>query len=275
MMLSPRAAGRTRPSRSRAVGGLAALLLVAALPGLALAAAPANDLPDGAIAVGGIPAHFTQDTTEATVTTDNVGCGSDGTDQATVWYSLTLPEAASILVDASASSYRVGINAFAGTASAGTLTDCAEQGLRLDVAANTPVLLMFADIDGDANGGQLDVQIDTAPPPLDVTLAVDPSGKVNPKTGEALVTGTITCSTATSDAGVDLELREPVGRFTIRGFGGTGVACGPEPTPWVVSVTGEGGRFGPGRATVNASAFACDPFSCDDAFASVSVRLRK
>jgi hypothetical protein len=277
MMLSLRAPRARRPSRARTrtIAGLAVLLLLAAQPGLALAAAPANDLPGGAVAIGAIPAHVTQDTTDATVTTDDVGCGSGGLDQATVWYSLTLSEAASILVDASASGFRVGINAFAGTASAETLVDCSEQGLRLDVEANATILLMFADVDGEANGGQLDVHIDVAPPPIDLSLTVDPVGKVNPQTGEAMITGSVTCTTATSDMFVDVELRQAVGRFTVRGFGGSGMDCGPAPTQWALSVVADSGRFGPGKSTVNVSAFACDVFTCDDVFESISVRLRK
>lgn len=277
MMLLQRsyAAARRPMARWRAVAGLTALILVVAQPGLVFAATPANDLPDGAIAITAIPAHNTQDTTEATTSTDNVGCGSDGTDQASVWYTLTLAEATTVLIDASSSSFRVGINAFAGTATADALVDCTEQALRLDVAAGTTYFLMFADIDGGANGGQLDVTIDAAPPPIRLTLAVDPNGKVNTKTGEATITGTVTCSAATTDAAVDAELREPLGRFTIRGFGGTGIECGPEPTAWSMTAVGDNGRFGPGRTSANVSAFACDAFSCDDAFVTTTVRLRR
>ncbi len=276
-MLSTRSdvAGRRSIARWRAVAGLTALITVAAQPGLAFAAVPDNDLPAGAIALTAIPAHATQDTTEATTSTDNVGCGSDGTDQASVWYTLTLAEATTVLIDASSSTFRVGINAFAGAATADALVDCAEQALRLEVAAGTTYYLMFADIDGAANGGQLDVTIDAAPPPIELTLAVDPNGKVNTKTGEATITGTVTCSTATSDAAVDAELREPLGRFTIRGFGGSGSECGPEPVAWTMTIVGDNGRFGPGRATANISAFACDQFSCDDVFVTTTVRLRK
>jgi hypothetical protein len=262
-------------TRWRVVAGLALIIVMAAQPGVALAAAPANDVPDGAIAITAIPAHGTQDTTEATISTDNIGCGSDGTDQASVWYTLTLPEATTVLIDASSSDYRIGINAFAGTATAGALLECTEQALRMEVAAGTTYYLMFADIDGGANGGQLDVTIDVAPPPIDLTLAVDPVGKVNSKTGEATITGTVRCSAATSDASVDAELRDPVGRFTIHGFGGSGIECGTDPTPWSITIVGDNGRFGPGRATANVSAFACDAFSCADASVSTSVRLRK
>lgn len=276
-MLSQRSfeAGRRSIARWRAVAGLTALITIAAQPGLALAAAPPNDLPDGAIAIATIPADIAQDTTEATVSTDNVGCGSDGTDQATVWYSVTLSEATTLLIDASASGYVVGINAFVGSATADDLVGCAEQGLVVDLEAGTTYYLMFADIDGGANGGQLDVTIEVAPPPIQVDLTVDPIGKVNSKTGEATLGGTITCSATTSDAFVDMELRQALGRFTIRGFGGTGIECGPAPTAWLATIVADNGRFGPGQATANVSAFACDAFSCDDAFVSTTVRLRR
>lgn len=277
MMLPQRSfdAGRRSMARWRTVAALTALIAAAASPGSALAAPPPNDLPDGALAIMAIPAHVAQDTTEATITTDDVGCGAGGTDQASVWYTLTLAETTTVLIDASASGYVVGINAFEGAATSGTLVDCAEQGLRLEAQAGTTYYLMFADIDGETNGGQLDVAIDVAPPPIDIELAVDATGKINPRTGEATITGTVTCSTATSDAFVDAELREALGRFTIHAFNGWGTECGPEPTAWAVTFVGDNGKFGPGPATANVSAFACDVFSCDDAFVSTTVRLRK
>jgi hypothetical protein len=254
---------------------IAATLLLASMPGLAAAAAPSNDLPAGAIAITSVPTSIALDTTEATVTTDNVGCGSDGTDQATVWYTLTLAQATRVAVDASASSYAVGINLFAGSASADNLVDCLEQTLVFDADAGTTYYLMFADIDGDANGGQLNFSLDVAPPPIEVDVTVDGTAKVNAKTGEALVGGTITCSTQTSDAFVDVELRQPVGRFTIHGFGGAQAECGPTPTQWWASITGENGKFSAGKATVVANAFACDAFGCGDASLTASVRLRR
>ena len=65
-IFSRRAGSLTRRARIAAL--LAGLVLVATAPGMALAAAPANDLPGGAIAITAIPATIDQDTTEATVT---------------------------------------------------------------------------------------------------------------------------------------------------------------------------------------------------------------
>jgi len=252
---------------------LAGTLLVGTAPGLALAAAPANDLPAGAIAFTALPASIAQDTTEATVSTDDVGCGAGGLDQATVWYTLTLASATSVLVDATASGYEVGVNIFEGTADANHIVTCASGAAGFDAAAGTTYYLMFADIDGGANGGQLSVAIDVAPPPIAVSITVNANGKVNPKTGEATVSGTITCSNTADFSDVEVSLRQSLGRFTIHGSGFDSPSCGPTPTAWFAAIVGDNGKFAPGRATADVSAFACDAFSCGDASASTSVRL--
>jgi hypothetical protein len=214
--------------------------------------------------------------THPTVTTDDIGCGAGGTDQATVWYTLTLAAATSILVDATASDYAVGVNIFEGSADADNLVNCVEGAAVFDAAAGTTYFLMFADVDGDAtNGGQLHVSIDVAPPPIEVSLTVDPNGKVNPKTGEATISGTISCSRTADFGEVDVNLREPLGRFTIHGFGFDSLACEPTPTQWFASIAGDNGKFGAGKATAEVSAFACDATSCDDDSVVAGVRLRK
>lgn len=267
---------RTLTRRASLAAMLAGLLLVATAPGMALAAAPGNDLPAGAIAYTALPITIDQDTTEATVSTDDIGCGSGGVDQATVWYTLTLANATSVLVDATDSGYPVGVNIFEGSADANNLVDCVEGAAGFDAAAGTTYYLMFADIDGDAtNGGQLHVAIDVAPPAIEITLTVDSSGKVNPKTGEATISGTVTCNHDADFGDVEVSLRQPIGRFTIHGFGFASPGCGPTPTNWFASVVGDNGKFASGRATAQVSAFACDAFSCDDDSVTASVRLRK
>ena len=272
---SGRAGSLTR--RARVAALLAGLVLVATAPGMALAAAPANDLPGGAIALTAIPATIDQNTTEATVTAaDDVGCGAGGTDQATVWYTLTLASATSVLVDATGSDYSVGVNVFEGSADSNNIVTCVEGAAAFDAAAGTTYYLMFADIDGDAtNGGALHVAIDVAPPPLEVSLTVNSTGKVNQKTGEATISGTITCSRTADFSEIDVSLRQAIGRFTIHGFGADGPECGPTPTNWFVSIAGDNGKFGAGKATADVSAFACDASSCGDASVLASVRLRK
>jgi hypothetical protein len=261
----------------RLVAALGALVLLGSQASSALALAPDSDLPGGAGAITAIPATIEQDTTEATVTpADDIGCGTGGLDQATVWYTLTLSETTSVLVDASSSDYAVGVNAFVGTAAPENLFNCAQGALSFEAVGGTTYYLMFADIDEDAtNGGQLRVSIDVAPPPIVLSLAIDPVGKVNPKSGEAVITGTISCSEPADFADIQVNLHQPIGRFTIRGFGFASSACEPSPTAWFVSVSGENGTFSPGRATAEVFGFACSSSSCDDEFLSTNVRLRR
>lgn len=262
--------------RARLAALFVGLVLVGTVPGLALAAAPANDLPAGAIAYTALPITIAQDTTEATVSTDDVGCGAGGLDQATVWYTLTLGAATTVLVDARSSDYEVGVNVFEGSADANNIVTCVGGAAEFDAGAGTTYYVMFADTDGDAtNGGQLNVSIDVAPPPIEVSLTVDATGKVNPKTGEATISGTLTCDHPAESSDVEVNLRQPLGQFTIHGFGFDSPGCGPTPTAWFAAIVGDNGKFAPGKATADVSAFACDELTCDDASVTASVRLRK
>lgn len=266
----PHAFGRT----GRIAALLAGLALVGMLPGIAVAAAPANDLPADAVAITTSPTSFTLDTTEATVTTDDVGCGRGGFDQATVWYTLSFAATTSVLIDATGSDYLVGVNVFVDVPDSNHIIDCRVGTVPVSAEAGTTYYLMFADVDGDVtNGGQLHVEIGPPPPAMDLTLTVDSVGKVDPKTGQAAITGTVTCTTSAVFANVSVSLRQPIGRFVIHGFGFDSPACGPTPTAWFASIVGDNGKFTGGHATAQVNAFACDPFSCDEAFVNATVRL--
>lgn len=268
--------GRRRAPVGLTRAVLAAMTLVMVVPGVVSAAPPSNDLPAGAEAITAIPATLDQNTTEATVApADDLGCGAGGLDQATVWYTLTLPEAATVIVDAGLSGYSVGVNAFESDGGApGALFNCSFAGVVFDAAPNTTYFLMFADVDEDAvNGGALHVEVDLAPPPLEVSLSVNPFGRVS-KIG-ASISGSITCSSAADFSEINVWLTQSVGRITVHGIGFDSPSCGPEPTSWTAFVPADNARFSGGFSTANVSAFACNAFSCGDAFAAVAVRLRK
>src|SRR5688572_29915068 len=103
-----------------------AVALDLVLPAGVSAAAPANDLPAGAIVLSTtLPQSFSQDTTEATVTpADDIGCGQGGLDIATVWYTFTPASDVRLLIDASASSYHVGVNVFGTPPTVDNLVNC-------------------------------------------------------------------------------------------------------------------------------------------------------
>jgi hypothetical protein len=256
---------------------VAALGLVLLAPAAAIAAPPPNDLPGGAIVLPGtLPQTVTADTTEATVEpAEDVGCGAGGTDQATVWYAFTPAADGRVLVDARDSDYWLGINVFAGTASGENQIACFENQGIVEVEAGTTYLLMFADIDGDAtNGGALSFTLDVAPPPLEVTLTVDPVAKVSHQTGGALVSGTIACS-GEGTAFMEISLRQRVGRYVIRAFGFGESPCGTEPTAWLAEVYPDNGILAGGKATGSIFLGACDDVQCAEIDQAFSVRLRR
>jgi len=268
--------GRRAFRRRRQLGtALVAAFMVATVPAVALAAAPPNDAPGGAVALTSLPSSISLDTTAATVAGDDLGCGAGGQDQASVWYTLTLPADTRVLIDATASSYDVGVNVFEGAPSPDSLVDCVEGGVVFDATAGTTYTIMFADIDGGANGGDLEAALTVGQPAVDITLKIDPTAKSNAKTGEAVITGTLSCSAETENAFVDVKVTEPVGRFTVHGFGGADATCGPTPTHWVAFVTGDNGKFLGGKAAVQVDAVACQPFVCADTFADATVRIRR
>jgi hypothetical protein len=240
------------------------------------AAVPGNDLPSGATAFTTLPYTIDQDTTEASVGTDDVGCGAGGLDMATVWYAFTPTDDVRVEIDARASDYLVGVNLFAGSADEASGFDCNNDALAFDTTAGTTYYLLFADVNDDGvNGGALRVEIQVAPPSLNIALIVDPTAKVHPKTGQALITGTVACDRLAEFAEVTVTLRLATGRFTTIGLGAASTECGPTPASWAAIVSGENGRFTAGAATTESSGFACDVVTCSEATDAGSVRLRR
>lgn len=255
---------------------IAAALVAVALAAPAAAAAPPgvpNDEPGGAIGVTSIPFSNTQSTSKATAGTGDAGCGAGGLDQATVWYSLTLAANTRVLVDTAGSSYGTGVNVFAAGPNSEILT-CSGGAAIFDAVAGQTYSILIADIDGGRNGGRLVVSIGEGPPPLALGLALDPDVTFDSATGTVGVSGTTTCSVTTDFLDINVEVSQTTGRFTNRGFGGTSVACAPgETVAWSVDVVGETEPLKPGSAQINASAFGCEFFSCDEATATMSVRI--
>jgi len=272
----------TRPTRlmarrlRRTGAVLAALALAVSAVAPVSAAAPSNDLPSGATVIASLPFAIDQDTSEAGVGADDVGCGAGGLDVATVWYSFTPAEDVRVEIDARASDYLVGVNLFAGTADEAGRFDCNNDALDFDAAAGTTYFLLFADVNDDGvNGGALMADVHVAPLSLGVTLTVDPTAKVHPKTGQAQITGTIACDRPAEFAEVSVTLRLPTGRFFTIGAGAASTGCGPTPAAWAAIVSGENGRFVSGRATLQMTGFACDILTCSETATDGAVRLRR
>ena len=250
------------------------LVAVTAAPvAAAKPAPPANDEIPGAIAVGGLPATFRIDTSRATVNETDAGCGAGAEDQATVWFAVSLDAQTTLAVDTAGSSYHTGVNVFAADDPTSVIS-CVEDGILVALAAGD-YLVMVADIDQDRkNGGTLDISFSAGPPPLDIDVAIDGAGSVT-KDGAVTVRGTASCSEDTS-FGIELSIEQSLGNFKLRGFGVVDVDCtAGSPAAWTATISAQNGRFGSGDATVSAFASQCNDFSCDDASATRTIRLRR
>lgn len=266
-------------TRLVAIAAVSVLAVAAAAP--AYAAPPDNDGFGGAVTIGALPFTATQDTTEATTDADdaeaNAQCGAPVTD-ASVWYAITPAADGALLVDVSASSYSAGVLVTIGTPGSLEIVACAPGAVAFEVAAGTTYHLMMIDdqFDGGGNGGTLRVTVETAPPPPDIDVTVDPRATFNKDTGGATVTGTVTCSGESNFSFVEVDLQQRVGRGVVAGFGGTDVACDGATHPWSVEVLPAlGQKFAGGKGASATIAIACGRVFCGVDFEEHTVQLSR
>jgi hypothetical protein len=124
---------------------------------------------------------------------------------------------------------------------------------------------------------QLSVDFTPAPPPLTLKLSYDPQAVVDEQTGNAVVTGSATCS-HTAKTTLVVSLSQQLGNSPARtGTAKAVVACSTKPTSRfsvsVPSTSTPGLTDGP--ANVRVLATACDPSSCVKQTASGAVQLVK
>jgi hypothetical protein len=260
-----------------------AALVLAGVVGTAVpawAAAPDNDTYAGRTVIGSLPSNQTLDTTEATTDADdapiNAPCGYPATD-ASVWYEVTAPATGTMVVNLFDSSYSAG--AVVATGSPGNWTvvgGCISgYGTPTVVAGQTYTIIVFDDQwDGGGNGGTLNISLDWGPAPPTLAFTVNTSGRVDARTGTAILSGTATCTNA-SWASASLELRQPVGRLSISGYGYTDFVCDGVTHTWTAEISPyNGGKFAGGKATATAYAYACGTLECRDASDQRTIQLR-
>jgi hypothetical protein len=253
---------------------MAATVLAAMAATAPAAAQPPNDDFDNATEIDGLAFSDIVDTTEATTADDDPFCNGQGT---TVWYAFSPSEDVAVAADTFGSDYDTTLSVYTGTRGALEQLACndeaggtAQSRVRFDAIAGETYFFMVASFAGGP-GGALEFSVDVAPPPLVIDLSIDRRGRFVSETGEAVISGTLTCSEPAS-GDVFLELRQDVGRFIIRGFGATSFACEGE-TAWSATVMSDDGLFrgGPAKVSAFASAFLPETGETgfDDAFANV------
>ncbi len=257
----------------------ATVALGAAAP--AYAVSPGNDLSVGAT-VAGLGFSEVLDTTDATTDADdaqlNSTCGAPATD-ASVWYRYVAAADGGVVVDVSSSSYSAGALVGVGTPGALDTVACAPGTTAFFATAGTTYYVLAIDdqFDGGGNGGTLRISVNPAPPPPTVDFTVDPVGHVLNKGSAVALNGTFTCSNADFLDAFG-ELKQPVGRFLIRGWFGffaDGSQCDGTPHDWTATVTADNGRFAGGKAAAVTFTFACGPFECAEGFGEHRIQLRR
>jgi Family of unknown function (DUF6299) len=255
------------------------LILSLALAAPVLAAPPTNDVYAGreAIAIG---ADLTVDTSEATTDADddelNVTCEAPAMD-ASVWYEFTATADGFVAIDVSQSDYSAGVFVALGSPGSFEVQACAPGATVFEaVAGETYVIVAMDDQeDGAGNGGSLRLQVAEVPPPPEVSVTLDPSGRFN-RDGSATISGTVTCSDAPVEfTFVDVFVQQAVGRIRISGFGFIeGFTCDGSTQSWSADVFGENGIFKGGKALTVSFGVACGEFLCGEGFEERVVQLK-
>jgi len=260
----------------RLLVGAALAALVIAAP--ASAAPPANDTFAGAKTIASLPFSDMLDTTQATTdATDmeaNKNCGAPAT-EASVWYKFTPSSDMTVGVDVSQSDYDAGVIVVTGSPGNLTLVSCNPAADAFSATAGTTYYIMaFDDTFGGTTGGNLQIDVSEVVPP-EAHISLD-GATINPHTDAVTASGTFTCANASDVTAIDVAVRQNVGRFTITGFNnGSADPCDGQPHPWSVDVTGDDGRFGGGKATIDAFLIACGPFDCATDEVTQTVQLHR
>jgi hypothetical protein len=250
-----------------------ALTIVGAVPS-ALAQPPNDDFANATIVTEPLPFVDSVDTTDATVEPTDPEPSCVGTTH-TVWYSYTPSADGRIGVDTFGSDYDTTLSAwvgepgnFAEVACNDDTFDSVQSLIRFDVTSGVTYFIMAGSF-FDSPGGNLELTVDVAPPPILEDLTIDPTGTVKPSTGTAMISGTVTCSETGGSVFLDAHLSQRIGRVRVHGFGFTQIECAGA-TPYQIMIFPENGLFVGGRATADVFAFTDDEFLQ----ASREIRLR-
>jgi hypothetical protein len=241
---------------------LAGLLLLLALPAPASAAPPANDDVGAATVVGALPFSDTVDTSEATTAPGDLDC-SGLEDTHTVWYTIT-PQTDVLLGLRTTPQFPEHVHTSIATGSPGSLSflQCSTLDTQtLNATAGTTYFIQLSSA-GDDPGGVVTFGVELVRP-ISVFLDLRKTGTVDQAT--VTVGGTLRCSRRLPP-GADVAVQGTLSQGSATGLlvpFHSPVGC-PTKTRlrWRTTVQVLAGTFAPGTATLTATAFACDEFTC-------------
>ena len=270
------AVGGTMKSRLVVLG--AAVLALAATPA-ASAAPPANDDFDNATIIAALPFTDSVDVREATAADDPATFCSFGAAIFTIWYAYTPPTNMRLNMNTlqSPGVSSSGVSVYTGSRGNLTEVNCTTSGGGLhafDVTGGTTYYFMVWSSDA-AVVMQFDLSELLPPPSID--LDINPGGTVNPKTGVATISGTVTCSRSVVLPSMSVALSQLFARrvrIEASGPDLVDVPCTSSGSPWSGVVEGFNGRLAPGSATAFASTGFCNEEACTFDQVTKSIRLR-
>jgi hypothetical protein len=197
---------------------------------------------------------------------------------ASVWFDLEATTDAWVAVDVSESDYSAGVFVATGSPGSFEVLACGPGAVAFEALSGVTYAVLAIDDqqDGAGNGGQLIMHVEEIPPPPDVSITVNKSGRFDSKTGAAIISGTVTCSDAPVEFSfIDVFVRQAVGRIFIDGYGFIeGFTCDGTSQPWSAEVFGSNGVFRGGKSLTATFAVACGEFLCGEAYQEFVVQLK-
>ena len=232
-----------------------------ALPSPALAAAPQNDDVASATMVSALPFSDTVDSSEATVAPGDLDC-SGLEDTHTVWYAIS-PTTDMVLGLRTQPQFPGEVSTSVATGPPGSLVfvQCSFASTQtLSVAAGTTYYIQLASAGSDP-GGVINFSM-AAVDPISVSLSLHKTADFNG--GVPVVSGTIQCSRVLPP-GSEVAVQGTLSQGSASGWlvpFHSAVGCPTRPLHWEATVQVLAGTFIRGKATLTATAFACDEFVC-------------
>jgi len=245
---------------------------------VAQAAAPSNDdFANATTVTEPLPYTATVDTTQATVEGTDPSCNFGP--ENTVWFAYTPSASGFVQANTLGSDYDPTLWVGTGAPGSFSVVGCNDDSdgsvqarVIWDASAGTTYYIMAGTCCGNgSSGGNLVLNVDTSAPPFTIDdVTVSHADTVRPSTGEATISGTITCSNGPGSVEVDVFLTQRIGRVLVQGGQFDDFECSGTQS-WSITVVGGNGLFTGGRAHVDVRAFGPD-----DAFFSTdaTVHLR-
>jgi hypothetical protein len=236
--------------------------------GVSLQAAPANDDFGNAVVITSLPFNHSVNTSEATTAADDPIVGVCNLSDHTVWYRFTPTGNLRINANTVASRPDQGISVFTGTRGNLTRVDCSDYGsVTFEAIAGKTYFFMIGTPAGQP-GGNLVLNVDLG---IEVGVTIDPVGTVDPSTGVATISGTVTCSRSAF-----FELGGAAKQGEASASQGSLFTAGncDDVTPWEGEVAAEDGRFQPGQAEVSVHAMFTADATTEERHTDASATVR-